>query len=340
MSSSTNLRLAVCLFPGVTCLDYQGPIELLGFLFPENQAIMKEHFPDLSFPVSIDATYLSHTLDKVKPMAGPTLVPDRTYESVKDEEQFDLILIPGGPGASPGSYSVTLLDFLKRQEPKVKHILTVCTGSWILAEAGLLKGKKATTNKAFYKQVEASTRGSGVEWVPKARFVINDDKKIWTSSGVTAGMDMASAFLDHIVGTKTGDFARSGIELTAKGAGEDEFAAVTLPRGNVERTKSKSGVPPETLAKIARMEGAHQNGYENFPLWIAAVLTANFAGIDNYTLNVASLAYFTLRILYNHIYINHNTFGGGWLRTLVYFTALPIPLWLLVKSANKVASSV
>ncbi|KAJ8515497.1 hypothetical protein ONZ45_g7097 [Pleurotus djamor] len=223
MSSSTNLRLALCLFPGVTCLDYQGPLELLGFLFPENQAMMKG-FTDVSFPLSIEATYLSHTLDKVKPMAGPSLVPDRTYDSIKEEEQFDIILIPGGPGALPGAYSPSLLEFLRRQEPKVKHILTVCTGSWILAEAGLLKGKKATTNKAGYKQIEAATQG--IEWVPKARFVINDDKKIWTSSGVTAGMDMTSAFLDYIVGVEAANFARGAIEFSAKDAGDDEFAAL------------------------------------------------------------------------------------------------------------------
>ncbi|KAF7422271.1 hypothetical protein PC9H_010427 [Pleurotus ostreatus] len=109
----------------------------------------------------------------------------------------------------------------------------------------------------------------------------------------------------------------------------------TNPRDNLARSKDNDKFKPNVVAKIHRMEGAHQNRNEAFPLWAAAVITGNLVGLDHRTLNICSVAYIGLRLLYNHIYINHNAFMKGWARTAVFFTALPIPLWLLVKSAQK-----
>ncbi|KAF7425988.1 hypothetical protein PC9H_008350 [Pleurotus ostreatus] len=218
-SSPTTLRLAVCLFDQVTALDYQGPIEILGFLDPNN---VKPDVPTPSYLLEI--TYLARTLEPIKATAGPRALADRTYDEVGDGEQFDLILVPGGQGARPEKVPSSLLEFLKRQAPGAKHVLSVCTGSWILARAGLLQGKKATTNKSVFKAVVENIHGYGIDWIPKARFVVNDDKKIWTSSGVTAGMDMANAFLEYLVGKEAALRIRGIVELSAKEEGDDEFA--------------------------------------------------------------------------------------------------------------------
>ncbi|KAJ7346926.1 class I glutamine amidotransferase-like protein [Mycena albidolilacea] len=215
-----TLQVAVCLFPRVTVTDYQGPIELLGILSAKNReralAGVSGTLPDLN----IEFTYLSHTLDPVEPTAGPTLLPSLTYDDAK--EQFDIILVPGGPSVNPPR---ACPEFIERQAPGAKYILTVCTGSLILARTGLLSGKRATTNKSAFRSVQEETKHLGITWVPKARWVVTEDKKIWTGSGVSAGMDLAGGFLDHLVGPELGVAMRSFIELSVRAQDEDEFAA-------------------------------------------------------------------------------------------------------------------
>ncbi|KAJ7669063.1 hypothetical protein B0H17DRAFT_208744 [Mycena rosella] len=110
------------------------------------------------------------------------------------------------------------------------------------------------------------------------------------------------------------------------------------PRGNTSRVAADKAVPAAISARIERMEGAHMNGNENFPIWVAAVLAGNFAGLDNYTLNVISISYFCGRVLYDYIYINQATRMQSALRSLVFFSSLSLPMYLLFASAAKVAN--
>ncbi|KAJ7857174.1 hypothetical protein B0H13DRAFT_2672802 [Mycena leptocephala] len=86
------------------------------------------------------------------------------------------------------------------------------------------------------------------------------------------------------------------------------------PRSNTARVTGDTKIPPDIAGRIERMEGAHFNGNENFPIWVAAVLAGNFAGLDNYTMNVVSIAYICGRMLYNYIYINQSTRAQSSLR--------------------------
>jgi len=97
--------------------------------------------------------------------------------------------------------------------------------SLILARTGLLNGKRATTNKSGFRSVQEETKDLGIIWVPKARWVATEDKKIWTSSGITAGMDLAGGFLDDLVGKELGLALRSFLELGMNAEDDDEFAA-------------------------------------------------------------------------------------------------------------------
>lgn len=76
-------------------------------------------------------------------------------------------------------------QWIKKQAAGTKYILSVCTGSQVLARAGVLEGKKATTNKHAFKLIVEETRDMNITWVAKARWVV--DGNVWTSSGVTAG---------------------------------------------------------------------------------------------------------------------------------------------------------
>ncbi|KAJ7270938.1 hypothetical protein C8J57DRAFT_1320093 [Mycena rebaudengoi] len=114
------------------------------------------------------------------------------------------------------------------------------------------------------------------------------------------------------------------------------------PRQNTHRIVQDKAIPPAIAARIQRMEGAHLNGYENFPIWIAAILAGNFAGLDNYTLNVVSLTYISGRSLYNYLYFNQATEFQSWLRSSVYFGSLcerTLPMYLIFKSAAKISAA-
>ncbi|KAI0081454.1 class I glutamine amidotransferase-like protein [Panus rudis PR-1116 ss-1] len=214
--SRTTLKIAVTLFPGVNTLDYAGPIEVLSTLSPELLAtgLIGDS------PYDVESTYFGYTKDPIKPMAGPKVIPDKTYDEVGAGEQYDVIVVPGGFGSEPQNVKPPVLSFLQKQAPGAKYVLSVCTGSWLLAQAGLLEGKRATTNRALFKRVQEAT--SNVQWDPKARWVV--DGKYWTAAGVTAGIDTAYAFLENLVGKELTTKARALLEYNVRSQEDTEFA--------------------------------------------------------------------------------------------------------------------
>jgi transcriptional regulator GlxA family with amidase domain len=134
---------------------------------------------------------------------------------------LDLLMIPGGFGSwNPGS-EVWMEDFLRARFNTTDYIASVCTGSMTLARAGVLNGKRATSNKWGWNYVvqnsgpggENGNKGDGnVTWVPSARWV--HDGKIWTSSGVAAGMDMTYALLSWMYGSEKVNTTMNNNELS------------------------------------------------------------------------------------------------------------------------------
>ncbi|KAJ3572667.1 hypothetical protein NP233_g2938 [Leucocoprinus birnbaumii] len=109
------------------------------------------------------------------------------------------------------------------------------------------------------------------------------------------------------------------------------------PRANTTEFTANKRVSPKLAGKVKRMEGAHLNGLEAFPLWTAAILVGNLARLDNEYLNKMSLGFIALRILFNQIYIYQESNAVGWVRTAVFFGALSCPATLLIKGAAKFA---
>ncbi|KIJ52990.1 hypothetical protein M422DRAFT_155717 [Sphaerobolus stellatus SS14] len=119
------------------------------------------------------------------------------------------------------------IELLKGAAPDAKYVMSVCAGSSILAFPRLLDGKRATTNKFLYNFITNVLHGTNknITWVPKARWVV--DGNVWTSSGVTAGTDMALAFLEELVGPKITEHIAAMSEIAKRSdAGDDPFAAV------------------------------------------------------------------------------------------------------------------
>lgn len=95
-STRPTLKLAVCLFPDLTLLDFAGPVQVFAFLEQKNIQAHSAIYPTLP-PVQLEITYFSHNRDPVVGDAGPALAPQKTYGEVLDNfEQYDILLVPGG----------------------------------------------------------------------------------------------------------------------------------------------------------------------------------------------------------------------------------------------------
>ncbi|KAJ7701949.1 class I glutamine amidotransferase-like protein [Mycena rosella] len=191
-------------------------------------------------PFKVVFEYLAPTMDPIVSAAGPasaTFNPTKTYAEVTASgQQFDVIWVPA-VGPRPNAYGVDRtpkeeLDFIRAQAPRAKYILSVCSGALQLALAGVLSGKRATTNKAFYHIITVPTQETvstarDIDWVPKARWVV--DGNVWTSSGMAAGSDMALAFLEHLAGAKLARQVRNFVEIPEVSSDYDPFARVQGP---------------------------------------------------------------------------------------------------------------
>lgn len=139
-----------------------------------------------------------------------------------DCPELDWILVPGGWGTLAAVNDAATLDWLQARAAKAELVMSVCSGSAILAKAGLLDGRKATSNKLLFDQL--ANYGPQVEWVRKARWVDDGDRV--TSSGVSAGTDMALHVIGRFFGEETAEGIAKGTEyLWNRDSDEDPFAA-------------------------------------------------------------------------------------------------------------------
>ena len=110
-----------------------------------------------------------------------------------------VLLIPGGVGTRAVVINENFMEQLRGLAEKAAYVLTVCTGSALLAKTNLLNGLQATSNKVAFEW--ASSNGPEVKWVKKARWV--KDGKFYTSSGVSAGIDMTLGFVSDRLGIES-----------------------------------------------------------------------------------------------------------------------------------------
>ncbi len=184
------MTVAILLFNNFETLDVFGPAEIFG--------ILKENY---------QVSFYSQSGGLVSNAHGVTIL---TKELIEIKTGVDVFLIPGGYGTRPEVNNVLLIEMISEIGEVSKYVLTVCTGTALLARTGLLDGKKATSNKRAFDWV--MTQGPEVNWIRKARWVV--DGKYYTSSGVSAGMDMTLGFLQDLHGEAFALEAASKIEYT------------------------------------------------------------------------------------------------------------------------------
>lgn len=203
MSEQRSRRLGALLFPGFELLDMFGPLEMFG-----------------NMPGLVEIVTVAQERGPVRSGQGPSAVAEYGFG---DCPPLELLLIPGGMSTRTEVDNTVMIDWLRRRVPEIETVMTVCSGTALLARTGLLDGRRATTNKMFFHEV--AKEGPRVDWVREARWV--EDGKFATSSGVSAGIDMALAVIAKLVGPQISDSLATATEYDwHRDATWDPFAKV------------------------------------------------------------------------------------------------------------------
>lgn len=183
------VSFGIILFPAFQLLDVAGPLDILN-------VVSWSH-------TEITLSILSNTLDPVTnklQMSDSTfaqsIVPTHTFSD--PPANIDVLIVPGGAGTR-GNRTLEI-DFIRKTFPSVQYLITVCTGAALAAQAGVLAGEKATTNKNAFDWVTSRPGSETVKWKRKARWVEGKRGKIWTTSGISAGMDGVLAWVGEVYG--------------------------------------------------------------------------------------------------------------------------------------------
>jgi transcriptional regulator GlxA family with amidase domain len=203
----------ILLFDGVQSLDVTGPLEV--FAEAADYAIRAGPPADPGYRV-ITASIGGRP---VQTSSGLSLLPAADLRHVPAAE-IDTVIVPGGPRAD--SLSPALAYWLRDSASLARRVVSVCTGAFLLAEAGLLTGKRATTHWAFGADLARRFPDVCVDTEP----IFIRDGAIATSAGVTAGIDLALALVEEDIGRDAAlAIARDLVVYLRRPGGQAQFSA-------------------------------------------------------------------------------------------------------------------
>jgi len=184
------MNFGVLIFPDAEELDFVGPWEMI--------AMWKKVADGPQ-----DCLIVAETMAPVVCAKGLSVNPQVSFDSCP---QLDVLLVPGGQGTRREVGNSVLVDFVARQARGCSSVLSVCTGSFILHAAGLLAGRRATTHWGSLDRM----RALGDVQVVEERWV--RDGNVWSAAGVSAGIDLALAF----IAATAGEDAAGRVQLAAE----------------------------------------------------------------------------------------------------------------------------
>lgn len=196
--------IGIVVFPGVEELDFVGPWEI----FTMTRALA---------PDSCTVYTISEDGEEVVCAKGLRVRPDHSFASAPAS---DLILVPGGRGTRTEVDNPVMIEYLRKAAERAEIMTSVCTGSFLLERVGLLRGRRATTHWGSLDRLRALNT---VQVVDDQRWV--DEGPVVTSSGVSAGIDMAL----YLVGRLWGAELARGVQKAVEYFPDPPYAEVPQP---------------------------------------------------------------------------------------------------------------
>ncbi len=184
------LIVGILIFDDVEILDVTGPFEVFAVTRLNEKQRLQQSSP---FKVYL----ISETKKQILAIGGLRLTPDVT---ISECPELDLLIIPGGWGTRKESKNKILLNWIGNQFTNDRLIASVCTGSSLLGKAGLLDGRDATTHWRAFDFLQESAPKARI--LKDVRFTLTEP--IFTSAGISAGIDLALRIVSHLFGTEVG----------------------------------------------------------------------------------------------------------------------------------------
>lgn len=211
----SKLQVGILVFPKVQQLDLTGPFEVF--------ASVRE----------MEVRLVWKRVERIETATGLVLTADLAFA---DCPQFDVLCVPGGVGVNPLMEDEEVLEFLRRQVGGARCVTSVCTGSLVLAAAGLLVGRRATTHWASHDFL------ARLGAVPVEARVVTDGK-VATGGGVTAGIDMALTVVSELLGRQAAEAVQLNLEYAPEPpfssgrpeSASDEVVAMVRERSHASR---------------------------------------------------------------------------------------------------------
>jgi transcriptional regulator GlxA family with amidase domain len=205
-------RIVILAFEGAQSIDISGPAEI--FAGASRLAAAREQ------PLPYRVEVVAPAAGPFRATAGLQLHADRSLADCRGP--IDTLLVAGGQGAPDAAVDPEIRRWLVAAAGRSRRVASVCTGALVLAEAGLLDGRRATTHWAFCDHLGENY--SGVEVEPDAIFV--RDEELWTAAGVTTGMDMALAMVEADLGHDAAlEIARWLVVFVQRPGGQSQFSS-------------------------------------------------------------------------------------------------------------------
>ncbi|MEM7169871.1 MAG: GlxA family transcriptional regulator [Pseudomonadota bacterium] len=202
--------VAILTFPDVQILDVTGPLEVL---CKANNAMAAAYRPLI----------LAEQSGSLKTSGPLSLDIDRSLSQVTKEDirALDTLIVPGGPGIIQAMKRPAMVAFVKEVAMTARRLVSVCSGTFLLAEAGLLAGRRATSHWGVLDDLQDSFPDVQVE----RNAIYVQDGNIWSSAGVTAGIDMTLALVEDDLGREVAlAAARDLVVYMRRSGGQAQFA--------------------------------------------------------------------------------------------------------------------
>ena len=193
-------NVGILIFDGVEVLDFAGPFEVLSRtrLVPGTESRRS----DEAAPFHVFT--VSRSTDLVTATGGLVVQPRYSFENAPP---IDLLVVPGGFGTRPLLQETETIDWIRRTAATARKTASVCTGSLLLARAGLLDNRRATTHWGAFGLL--ASLGKNITVDREARFV---EDGVMTSAGVASGIDMAFHVVETLLGKDVADETAHYIE--------------------------------------------------------------------------------------------------------------------------------
>ena len=239
MSSSKPRRIVFAIYKGVSLLDLAGPLEAF--------RVADAFSPSRDGRPTYECIVVSSSGGQVMTADGVELNTKSLRTASKT--MIDTLIVPGGFQVDDVTRDRTLVRWIAKIAPHCKRVCSVCVGSFLLAEAGILNGRRAATHWLHVPLL--ASRYPAVTVEPDSIFVC--DRQVWTSAGVTSGIDLALALIEEDAGRKVAiEVARMLVVYLKRAGGQSQYSAL-----------------------LAAQAQSDSDTFDDLEVWIAEHLTAD-----------------------------------------------------------------